>query len=244
MTMIRSFCLVAGAVLGFGSPVRGADPTGALVDGLRELRAASAYSWSVSTAMPGAPFKVAPMRGRADASGWLVLETEADGQPRQAVGSGKKRVFEVRGAWKGRADLAALKGADERAALDLFAARTPVEELDALFPRLGGVRRDPDGSFFGALPEETAKEMISAAMAGRTPGGFIPELKAAVGNFRLWLRDGRPQKYVISFSATASLPFGTKEIKRVTTVEIGEVGSTRVEVPAAAKEKIETLSSR
>jgi len=110
-----------------------------------------------------------------------------------------------------------------------------------LLPLVGGLRRDEDGSFFGALPEATAKELMVAVMKGRAPGGFAPELKAPLGNLRVWLGDGRPVRYVISVAATASLPFGTKEIKRVTTVEIGAVGSARVDVPAVAKAKLETL---
>ncbi len=242
--MKRLFLLSLGAVLALGAPGFGADPAEALVGALRGLRAAPHYAWTATTELPGAPFKLAPVRGRADAEGWLAVETESDGKPRQAFGRGKERVFQVGGAWKSRAEIDGLKGADQRAAQELFAARPPADELAALLPLLGGVRREADGSCYGALPEEAAKELMLAVMKGRAPGGFAPEITGAVGHVRVWLHEGRPQKYVISVSATAALPFGRKEIKRISTVEIGEVGTNRFEVPAAAKEKLGTLSSK
>jgi hypothetical protein len=38
-----------------------------------------------------------------------------------------------------------------------------------------------------------------------------------------------------------SLPFGKKEIKTISTVKITDIGSTRIEVPDDAKEKIGTV---
>jgi hypothetical protein len=218
-----------------------AEPSEPLMAGVQALKAAPNYAWTITTEMPGAPFKVASMRGRADADGWLVLETEVGGRRRMVVGRREGRVFNEAGVWRSPAEAERLKGDENTAAQDLMGAPTPTGELAALLPKLGGLRREADGSYYGALPEVSAKGLILAVMKGRAPGGFSPELKAPVGNLRLWLQDGRPQRYVISATATASLPFATKEIKRISTVEISEVGSTRVEVPVAARTKLEDL---
>ena len=231
-------------VVALGWPLRAAAPAEPLFAALDALQAAPNCTWVIATEMTGAPFNVAPIRGRTDSEGWLVLEAELPGTVRRAAGRGRDRVVEAADGWRSGAEIEGLRAEERQVARDLGAVPTPVDELTGLLPILGGLRREADGSYFGAVPEDTAERLIRAIVSGRAPGGFVPELRAPFGNVRVWLRDGRLQRYVISAAATASLPFGTKEIKRVSTVEIREVGATRVDVPAEAKAKLGTHSSR
>ena len=64
------------------------------------------------------------------------------------------------------------------------------------------------------------------------------EIKDAKGSAKFWIKDGVLAKY--EFKVTGSMNFNGNDIDvdRTTTVEIKDVGSTKVEVPEGAKKKL------
>ena len=86
----------------------------------------------------------------------------------------------------------------------------------------------------GELTPEGAKELASLRRGRR--GG---EPKNASGDVRFWLKDGALQKYALHTVSTISRQDGEEmTINRTTTVEFREVGTAKVEVPEAAKQKL------
>ena len=59
----------------------GAEAADPAVAGWPALPGAPGGLWNASTGMPGANFKTAPLRGRADPGGWRAPEPEIDGEP-------------------------------------------------------------------------------------------------------------------------------------------------------------------
>ena len=87
--------------------------------------------------------------------------------------------------------------------------------------------KGPDGS--------RRKELLSF---GPPRGGGSPPVSNAKGSVKFWLKEGALQKY--EFKVKGLINFGGNEVDvdRATTVEIKEVGTTKVEVPEDAKKKL------
>ncbi len=221
-----------------GNTLAAAELPAPLAAALKQLLTATNYTWGVTTETPGAPFKVGPYRGRADSAGWVLLETEVGKTSWQVAGQGSRRVFKTTAGWITLSEKGSPKGSDLLAVNDLLAAPVPAAELAALLPALTDLRGEADGSLVGVIPEDVAKGFITSLVKGRGPGGFTPEFKISSNRFQLWLTDGRPARYTTTINATASLPFGKRDLNRITSVEITGYGASPVAVPAEARAKL------
>jgi hypothetical protein len=221
-----------------GHTLSAAELPALLAAALDQLQTAANHTWAVTTDTPGAPFKVGPYRGRTDSSGWVLLETEVGKTSWQVAGLGDRRLLKTPAGWITVTEKGAPKGSDLLAVNDLLAAPLPAAELASLLPALTGLRGEADGSFVGVIPEDIAIAYINSLVKGRGPGGFTPDLKINTGRLQLWLKDARPARYTTTIHATASLPFGKKDLNRITTVELAGFGTSPVTVPAEAKAKL------
>lgn len=213
-----------------------------LDEAMAKIHAASNYAWSVTINTPGAPFKISPYHARIDATGWLILETKTGGPTLVVVGQGSRRVVKTPSGWTSPADLLDPEGADLAAINDLLADPSPVAELDALLTEPIDLAPQPDGSFVGVIKEDIALNYITSMVASRAPGGFKPELKLHTSLIQIWIKDGLPVRYTTVLIATASLPFGKKELNRTTIVEISGFGTSPVAVPPEARQKLQPVA--
>jgi len=192
------------------------------------------YSWTTTTEMPDAPFRVLPVSGMADTNGFAVLTSTAG--KKVAVAKGDMCVLKTSSGWKTAAVLGEVK---DPADGDLLNTKTPPDELAVLVPKLSGWKPEGENAFSGELESASAKIYLLSSMKGRGPGGFTPKIQSSSGKFQLWLKDGFPQKYTLVINASVSLPFGTKAVTRISTTEITDVGKTKFEVPAEAQSALE-----
>jgi hypothetical protein len=92
-----------------------------------------------------------------------------------------------------------------------------------------------DGDVYaGDFTEEGAKSQLM--FGGR--GGNGPEISGAKGSVKFWVKDGMLSKYEIKVQGKVTFNGNDRDIDRTTTVEIKDIGSTKVQVPAEAKPKL------
>ena len=84
-----------------------------------------------------------------------------------------------------------------------------------------------DGAYAGALTPDAAKKLI-ALPAGDTVSDIS-------GTVQFWVKDGELVKYEYKVEGAVTSGDKTEQIKRDTTVEIQNVGTTTIHVPASAK---------
>ena len=116
--------------------------------------------------------------------------------------------------------------------------KTPSKEATELAGYAKDLKREGD-VYSGDLTEAGAKTLQTF----RPPGGEGgPSVTDAKGSVKFWLKDGALVKY--EFKLKGLIKFGDNEFpnERTTTVEIKDVGSTKLEVPAEAKKKLEAKS--
>lgn len=234
MKLILAF-FPALAVLLACSTAQAQTPQAALSGAIDKLRNTSSYAWTTCAELAGSPLETASITGTADASGFLIFKSAAgDGV---AIARGKARVLKTSSGWK---TAGALGGGINAAGLGLLAAQTPPDEIAALVARLNSIKLSGDGSFTGALDSDAAKSCLQAYVAIRPePVGIAPETRTASGKFQIWFKDGLPQKYTLTIRADISLPVGVMFMEYIATTEIKGVGSTKAEVPPAAREALE-----
>jgi hypothetical protein len=108
-----------------------------------------------------------------------------------------------------------------------------------------------EGAITGELSEDGAKALMTFGRGGggrrgggaggnaAGGGGNGPQISNAKATVKFWLKDGVLAKYETHITGTMSRGGNDVDIDRTTTVEIADVGSTKVEVPDGAKKKFE-----
>jgi hypothetical protein len=177
--------------------------------------------------------------GKADKEGVVGLTIKFGDNTTEAFLKGAKGAVKPQDQnWQTLADLAAAVGTEPGPRqflvrrLQTFKAPTP-EILDLLgkskdLKKVGEVCS-------GDLTEAGAKEILS--FGGRR-GPNAPEPKNAKGSLKFWIKDGVLSKYEVKVQGNVNFNGEDRDIDRTSTVEIKDVGTTKVDVPEAAKPKL------
>jgi hypothetical protein len=116
--------------------------------------------------------------------------------------------------------------------------RTPAAEAEDLASKTGELKLS-DGVYSGNLTEAGAKQLLTfRGRGGGGGGGNGPEVSDAKGSAKFWVKDGVLSKYQYNVKGTVSFNGNDRDVDRTTTVEIKEVGSTKVSVPDEAAKKL------
>lgn len=116
----------------------------------------------------------------------------------------------------------------------LKAYKSPAEEIVDLAGKAKELKKE--GAIYSSdLTEAGAKELLAF---GRRRGGNPPEAKNVKGSVKFWTKDGAVSKYQVNVQGSMNFNGEDRDVDRTTTVEIKDIGSTKLEVPEAAKKKM------
>ena len=104
--------------------------------------------------------------------------------------------------------------------------RTPAAQAAELAGAVKDLKKDGD-VYSGDLTAEGAKAHFRIAAATE-----------AKGSVKFWLKDGALSKYAFKLKGTVEFNGNEVDVDRTTTVEIKDVGTTKVNVPEAATKKL------
>jgi hypothetical protein len=175
--------------------------------------------------------------GKTDKDGLVCLSmTFGDTTTEAFVQGGKGAVKSPDAGWESLADLAANTDPGPRRFLvrRLQTFKAPVAEVADLADKTKELKKDGD-VYSGDLTEAGAKDLVG--FGGRR-GANAPEPKNAKGSVKFWTKDGVLSKYELKVQGTVNFNGEDRDIDRTTTVEIKDVGTTKIEVPEAAKKKM------
>jgi hypothetical protein len=194
------------------------------------------YTWKATVAVPeDAQFKPGPTDGKINKDGltWITMEM-MDNKP-QAVVKKDKGAIEQEGAWKTLEDIDKEEGFARFPAMMVRNVKAPAKEVADLAAATKELKKEGE-VISGDLTEEGAKSMQAMRGFG---GGEGPTITGAKGSVKFWLKDGSLTKY--EFKLKGNINFGGNEMAndRTTTVEIKDVGTTKLDIPEAALKKIQ-----
>lgn len=219
------------AALPFASAV--ADSKSEVAAAVKELGAESGYAWIYTPKTVGsesAKRQQTPLDGKTERDGYTLIHGEI-GDVSVDIGlKGDKLVVNYSGDWLSAAEI----GENNRTVQRLRTLRRPTDEAQLLLDKAAKIKKDTDGSYAGELDAAWAKEVF--ALLGRRAA----EAPTASGEVRFWIKAGRLAKY--EFIVRGKITTGTNkdetEVSRTTTVEIKDVGTTKVSLPDEAKKKL------
>ena len=201
------------------------------------------YSWRTTVAVPegggGGRFRPGPTEGKTDASGHILLAMTRGDNTTHAVLKGDKGAAKLEDEWRSLEELSQDSGQPGPAT---FAARilrgykAPAADVQDLAGKTRELKKEGD-MYAGDLTEEGAKTLL-AFRGGRAGGGQAPTPTKASGSVKFWVKDGALAKYEYKVAGTLNINGEDRDIERTTTVEIKDVGKTKVEVPEEAKKKL------
>ena len=117
-------------------------------------------------------------------------------------------------------------------------AKAPAAEAQEILGRVAALKKDGD-ALAGDLSSDGIKQMMS--FGGRPGGGNAdgPDTSGIKGTAKFWIKDGVLTKYETHVEGKMKGRQDREfEVNRTTTVEIKDVGSTKLDVPAEAKKKL------
>jgi len=197
------------------------------------------YSWKGSVENAGGGgFGAGPSEGKtAGSTTWLSM-THRD-TTTEAVLIGSKDALKTQDGWQSLADAAKDDGGGgfnptRFLALRLQNYKAPAAEATDLADKAKELKKDGD-VISSDLTADGAKSLLAFRLPG---GGGGPEVSNSKGSVKFWVKDGQLTKYQFNVQGTVSFGGNDREVNRTTTVEIKDVGTTKVEVPEDAKKKL------
>lgn len=229
--MFSAAVLMAGVALA-------ADSKEEITGAASKLADASNYTWK-STTENADGGNGATVEGKVDKEGYaLVHITFGDNNIDLAVKGGKGAIKTDDG-WKTLEE--ASQGDDDQANRAKFMSRmvqnfkAPAQQAPEIAAETKELK-ESDGAISGNLTEQGAKNLL---LFYRPRGGDNgPEASNAKGTAKFWVKDGALSKYQYHVTGTVSFNGNDRDVDRTTTLEVSDVGSTKVEVPEDVKKKL------
>ena len=193
------------------------------------------YAWHTTVETGnGSAFRPGPTDGKTEKGGYTTLSFSFGDNTTEAVTKGTNGAIKTDSGWQSLADAMKDNG-DGGFNPTLFLARrvqnykVPAVEAASLADAAKELKKDTN-SISGDLTEEGAKALLSFRPRGGTGGG--PTITNPKGSVKFWVKDGKLVKYQFHVQGTVSFNGNDRDIDRTTTVEIKDVNSTKIEVPA------------
>ena len=221
--LCSALALLAGSLIAADS-----SPKDDIIAAAKKLGGQANYSWKTTVAVPeSAQFKPGPTEGQTEKDGFTHLTLSFGENTTQAVIKGDKAaVTNPEGAWQSLSDLDNAEGPGRFLVRIIRNFRVPAAQAAELATATKELKKDGD-VYSGDLTEEGAKAQFRF--------GTVSNPK---GSVKFWVKDGALAKF--EFKVTGKVDFNGNEfdVDRTTTVEVKEVGTTKVNVSEEAKKKL------
>jgi hypothetical protein len=241
--------LLLGMVMLVAGSLRAADssPKDDVINAATALGNQASYSWHSAAASPGGGggFGAGPTDGKTEKDGYTWISMTRGGNTTEALLKGTNGAIKTPdNGWQSLAEATADNGNGFNPTM--FFARTlqnyktPAAQAADLAGQVTDLKKDAD-SIYGDLTDEGAKAMLSFGPRGGNGGANFPalDISDAKGSVKFWITDGQLAKYETHISGKVSFNGNDRDIDRTTTVEIKDVGATKIDVPDDAKKKLE-----
>jgi hypothetical protein len=204
----------------------------------KKLAGQNNYSWKTTVVVPeGARFRPGPTEGKTEKNGFAFVSMTRRDTTVEAVLKGGKGAIKTDAGWKSLSEAAEDDGsggfnATRFTAMMLQEFMAPAAQAEDILAKTKEVKLS-DGMYIGELTDAGAKQLLRFRR-GSNEG---PEISGAKGSVKLWAKDGVLTKYELKLEGKMSFNGNDTDVGRTTTVEIKDVGSTKVTVPEEAAKK-------
>jgi len=201
----------------------------------------ASYSWHTTVEAGSGSYRRGPTDGKTEKGGYTTVSISANDTTFEFVIQGTNAAIKTsEDGWQSAVEAAQEVGNGfNMAALVARMAqnfRTPAVEAGDLAGQTQSLAAGTNG-ISGELTEDGAKSLLLFRRG--ESGAGSPTVANAKGSITLWLADGQLVKYQTHVTGTISFNHNDHDVDRITTTEIKDVGTAKVEVPDDAKKKLE-----
>ena len=229
--LFGTLALLAGSLF-----AANAAPKDDLTAAAKKLADKDNYSWKQTSESAGGSGRGGgTYDGKTEKDGYLLLSLTLRDNTIEVVKKGDKGAVKTQDGWQSLSELA---GGDQGAApfiarrLQTFKA--PAAQAEELAGKVKELKQDGD-VYSGELTDEGAKAQL---MFGGRGGANAPEVSGAKGSVKFWVQDGVLSKYEIKVQGKVSFNGNDRDVDRTTTIQIKDIGTTKIQVPDEAKKKM------
>ena len=206
-----------------------AGPADDVAAAAKKLGGESSYSWHTTVVVPeDSQFKPGPTEGKTADGTTYVKMTFGDNDTEIFMKGTNAVLSNPDGGWQTLADLAGDNQGPGRFMVGMVRSfRAPSGQAADL---AAGVKdlQETNGAYAGDLTPDAAKKMLSFRRGGAGASN-------ASGTAQFWVANGELTKYEFHVKGTVSFGGNDRDVDRDTTVEIKDVGATKIEMPADVK---------
>ena len=222
--------IMLGAALWLTGSLLAADssPKEDITNAAKRLADKPNYSWRTTVVVPeSAQFKPGPTVGKTEKDGFThITMTFGDNTTQAVIMGDKAAVTRPDGGWRSLAELDGEEGPARFLGRFIRNFKVPAAHATELAEGTSELKKDGD-VYSGDLTEAGAKAQFRF--------GTVSNPK---GSVKFWLKDGALSKYEFKVQGKADFNGNEMDVDRTTTVEIKDVGATKVDVPEDAKKKL------
>ncbi len=216
-----------------------ASPEENVINAAKKLADKNNYSWEMTvTNLNNSRFHIGPNEGKTEKGGYTWYSMTMNDNTTEVLMKGTNAAVKTPdGGWQTRAE--ATEGSDEPGpamflALMLDNFKTPPEQAQDLVSKTKEIKT-VEGVYLGDLTGDGAKSLL----AWRRPnGGGGPSVSSAKGSVKFWVKRGVLTRYEYNLQGTLDFNGNDFNVDRTTTVEVKDIGSTKISPPDEAKKKL------
>jgi hypothetical protein len=210
-----------------------ASPKDDIVAAAKKLADKANYTWKTTVVVPeSAPFRPGPTEGKTEKGGFThVKSTFGDNTMEFVIKGDKSAVTSPDGGWQSLAELDSEEGPGRFLSRMIRNFKAPAAQAEELAGYAKELKKDGD-AYAADFTEEGAKTLLTFR---RAPDTTATNSK---GSVKFWVKDGLLAKYEFKVTGTVNWGGNEMEVDRTTTVEIKDVGTTKLDVPEGAKKKL------
>jgi hypothetical protein len=236
--------ILATMVFAAGS-LMAADPKDDVSSAVKSLADGGNYSWTQTMESPNGGFGTGTSEGKTK-DGLIYTTRTFNDNTFEIIVKGTNSAMNNNGdGWQTPEEMAAANGGGGGGGFrgGGFArfVRTPATSVTDILKGVNEITQQGD-AYTADLTEEGAKAIASPfrGRRGGGGGGFTPpEVTDAKGSVKFWIKDGKLSRYQTKVTGkTTDRDGNPQDIDRTTTVEIKDIGSTKITVPDDVLKKI------
>lgn len=203
-------------------------PKDDVIAAAKKLAEKASYSWKSTVVVPeSSQWKPGPTEGKTEKGGFTYVTMSMGDNVIEAVMKGDKGVITNQdGDWQTASELEGGEGRGRFMGRLVRNFKAPAAQVTELVAGIKELKKDGD-IYSGELTEEGAKAQFRM---GNTTN---PK-----GSVKFWVKEGALSKYELKVTGKVEVNGNERDLDRATTTEIKEVGTTKVNVPEAAKKKL------
>lgn len=213
------------------------DAKAKITNAAKRLEEQPNYSWTTTTReADGSPGRLSNIEGKSEKTALTYLSFAVSGVPVEVYLKGTNGAAKALDNWMTLDEIAQTSGTAAAVVRYLRGYKTPAMQSADLTLNIKDSKEE-DGVLVAELNERGFRDLLLLGVRQRD-GQEPPKIEDAKGTAKFWSENGLLTKYEINAQGKVITSDRNTDVDRIMTVKIKDAGTTKVEPPDEAKQKL------